>query len=68
LDMRKFSAKWSRNAWTWIKNVKGASRLSKMEFFSVRSKWFPVAIGDHGRNMVISLRLGDKATINGVAA
>ena len=24
------------------------------------------AIGDHGRNLVISLRPGDKATINGV--
>ena len=36
--------------------------------FSARSKWFPVAIGDHGRNLVISLWPGDKATINGVAA
>jgi len=27
-----------------------------------------VAIGDHGRNLVILLRLGDKETINGVAA
>ena len=35
--------------------------------FSARSKWFPVAIGDHGRNMIISLWPGDKATINGVA-
>jgi len=31
--------------------------------FSARSKWFPVAIGDHGRNLVISLRPGDKATM-----
>ena len=37
-------------------------------FFSAQSKWFPVAIGDHGRNLVISLWPGDKATINGVAA
>ena len=36
--------------------------------FSARFKWFPVASGDHGRNLVISLRPGDKATINGVAA
>ena len=36
--------------------------------FSVRSKWFPVVIGDHGWNLVISLWPGDKATINGVAA
>ena len=28
LDMRKLSAKWVRNAWTRIKNVNGASRLS----------------------------------------
>jgi len=36
--------------------------------FSVRSKWFPVMIGDHGWNLVISLWHRDKATINGVAA
>ena len=36
--------------------------------FSARSKWFPVAIGDHGRNLVTSLWPGDKATINWVAA
>ena len=36
--------------------------------FSARSKWFPVANGDHGRNLVISLWPGVKATINGVAA
>jgi len=36
--------------------------------FSARSKWFPVANGDHGRNLVISLWPGDKATINGVVA
>jgi len=35
--------------------------------FSARSKWFHVAIGDQGRNLVISLWPGDKATINGVA-
>ena len=32
----------SRNAWTRIKNVNGASRLSKFGIFSARSKWFPV--------------------------
>jgi len=35
--------------------------------FSARSKWFLVAIGDHGRNLVMALWPGDKATINGVA-
>jgi len=29
----------SRNAWTRIKNVNGASRLSKFGFFSSQSKW-----------------------------
>jgi len=58
----------SWNAWTRNKNVNGASRLSKFEIFSSRSKWFPVAIGDHGRNLVMSQWFGDKATINGVAA
>ena len=42
LDMRNFPKSESRNAWTPIKNVKGASRLSKFEFFSGRSKWFHV--------------------------
>ena len=36
--------------------------------FSARSNWFPVAIGDHWRNLVISLWTGDKATINGIVA
>ena len=36
--------------------------------FSAWSKWFPVASGDHGRNLVISLWPGDKATVNRVAA
>jgi hypothetical protein len=58
----------SRNAWTWIENL-DASRLNIWNLFrSARSKWFPVAIGDHGRNLVISLWIGDKATVNGVAA
>jgi len=45
----------SRNAWTRIENVNGASRLRKFWIFSARSKWFPVANGDHGRYLVISL-------------
>ena len=36
--------------------------------FSARSTWFSVVIGDHRRNLVISLWPGDKATISGVAA
>ena len=36
--------------------------------FSAQSKWFPVEIDDHGRNLDISLWPGDKATTNGVAA
>ena len=58
----------SRNAWTRIKNVKGASRLSKFRFFSSRSKWFPV-----GRDWWPWTKPGyitmtrRKATINGVA-
>ena len=59
----------SRNAW------KRGSKTSTVPvvwanfgFFSARSKWFPIAIGDLGRNLVISLWPGDKATINGMAA
>ena len=58
----------SRNAWTRVENVNDASLLSNFGILSARSKWFPVAIGDHGRNLVISLWPGEKATINGVAA
>ena len=57
-----------RNVWKRIKNVNGFGRLSKFGFFSARSKWFPVATGDHGRNLVISPWPGDKATVNGVEA
>ena len=68
LDMQKLSAKWVRNAWTRTKHDNGASRLRKFGIFSVWFKWFPVALGDHGRNLVISLWHGDKATINWVEA
>ena len=39
-----------------------------LDFISAHSKWIPVAIGDHGRNLVISLWPGDKVTIYGLAA
>ena len=40
-----------------------------LEFFrSAWSKWFPVVIGDHGQNLVISLWPGDKVTTSGVVA
>ena len=56
----------SRNAWTRIKNVNRASRLSN--FWNFFDRWDPNdflsgAIGNHGRNLVISLWPGDKATI-----
>ena len=58
----------SRNTWRLIKNFNGAIPLSKTWIFSARSKWSPVAISDHERNLVIPLWSGDKATISGVAA
>ena len=55
LDMRKLSAK-------WVPKCQRGSQTSSVPvvwvilyFFSARSKWFPAAIGDHGRNLVISL-------------
>ena len=65
-DMGKFSVKWVPKCL----NADEKRCLSNFwNFFGyARSKWFPVAIGDHGRNLVISLWPGDKATINGVAA
>jgi hypothetical protein len=53
LFMGKLSAKWPRNAWTRNKNVNGARRLSKFGIYLARSKLFPYAIGNHGRNLVI---------------
>jgi len=44
LDMRMLYAKWSRNVWMRIKNINGASRLSKFWNFSATSKWFPVRL------------------------
>jgi len=66
--MGKLSADWAPKCLNADQKVNGASRLSKGGIFLVRSKWFPVAIGDHGRNLVISLWPGDKATSNWVAA
>jgi len=57
----------SQNARKRIKNVNVSGHLSKFGIFSARSKWFPVAIDDHGRNLVIQLWTGDKAIINGLA-
>ena len=58
----------SRNAWTRIKTSAVPVVWATFGIFSARSKWFPVAICDHGRNLVIPLRPRDKAAINGVAA
>ena len=65
-NMRKIFAKWVPKC----AMVNGASRLSNFwNFFGYAlSKWLPVAIPDHGWNLVISLWPEDKATMNGVAA
>jgi len=61
LDMRKLSTKWAPKCLN-----ADASRLGNLGIFSTRSTWFPVAIVDHGRNLVISLWSGDKSVISGV--
>ena len=56
LDMRKHSARWvpkCLNAHQKRQRCQSSEQL--LDFFSARSKLFPVAIGDHGRNLVISL-------------
>ena len=60
----------SRNAWTRIMNVKRCQSSEQLlEFFRRDSNDFlSGAISDHGRNLVISLWPGYKATNNGVAA
>ena len=69
LDMRKLAAKWvlkCLNLDQKCQQCRSSEQL--LEFFRHNPKWFPVAIGDHGWNLVTSLWPGDKATINGVAA
>ena len=68
LDMRKLSAKWVPKCLNADqKRQRWQSSEQLLEFFRRDPKLFPVAIGEHGRNLVISLWPGDKATINGVA-
>ena len=65
LDMWQLSAKWvpkCLNAGQKCQRCQSSEQI--MDFFSARSKWFPVAIGDHGRNLVIPLWPWDRATIN----
>jgi len=61
LNMRKLSAKWVQKCLNADQRCQSPEQL-------LESKWFPVAIGDHGLNLVISLWPGDKAMINRVAA
>ena len=63
LDMQNFSAKWVPKCLNADqKRQRCQSSEQVLEFFSARSKRFPVEIGNHGRSLVISLRPGDKAT------
>jgi hypothetical protein len=67
LDMRKFPAKWVPKCPNAEQNVKVPVVWATFRICSIgASKCFPVAIGDHGQNLVKSLWKGDKATINGV--
>ena len=68
LDMQELSAKWVPKCLNVDQKCQWWHKSEQIfEIFSARSKWFPLAIGDHGGNLVISLWPGDKATINGVA-
>jgi len=70
LDMRKLSAKWvpkSLNVDQIRQRCQSSEQL--LEFFRRdQNDFLSGAIGDHGRNLVISLKTGDKATISGVEA
>jgi len=68
LNMQKLSTKWvpkCLNAYQKHQRLHSSEQL--LEFFWRDPNDF-VVIGDHGQNLVISLRPGDKATINEVAA
>ena len=62
--MRKLSAKWVPKCLNADQKRQRCQSSVQLWSFSARSKLFPVAIGDHGRNLFISLWLGDKATVN----
>jgi len=70
LNMRKLSAKWVPKCQNADKKRQLCQSLEQLlEFFRRDSNDFlSGAIGDHGRNLVISLWPEDKVTINWVAA
>jgi len=54
LDMRKLSTKWVPKCLKEDQKRQRCQSSDKLlELFSARSKWFPVANGDHGRNLVL---------------
>ena len=55
LDMQKLSAKRVPKCLNADQKLQRCHRPNKFWNFLARSKCFPVAIGDHGRNLVISL-------------
>ena len=55
LDMPKLSAKWVPKCLNADQKRQRWQSSDQLLDFSARSKWFPVANGDHGRNLVISL-------------
>ena len=68
LDVQKLSAKWVPKCLNMDQKCQRCVVWATFGIFLARSKWFPVTIGGHGRNLVISLWPGATATINGVAA
>ena len=70
LDMRKLSAKWVPKCLNADQKRQWCQSSEQLLEFFLRdlNDFLSGAIGDHRRNLVISLWPGDKATINGVAA
>ena len=70
LDMRKLSANWVPNCLNADQKYQRCQSSEQLlEFFRPDpNNVLSGAIGDNGRNLVLSLWTGDKATINGVAA
>jgi len=65
LDMRKLSAKWDPKCLNMEEKHQWCQSSEQLfKFFWAWSKWFPVVIGDHGWNLVISLWPADKASNN----
>ena len=66
--MRNLSAKWFPKSLKAYQECQQCHSSKQILNILARCKWISLAIGDHGRNLVISLWCPHKATINAMVA